>query len=210
MSVTDLLALTQELVEIPSTSHHEQALAARVVAELEGCEWLSIDRVADNVVARTHLGRPQRVVLAGHLDTVVPARPGVTPDGDVLWGVGAADMKGGLAVMLDLARTLEELSVDVTWCFYSCEEVARDQSGLEQLWRERPDLLAGDVAILGEPTDCRVEAGCQGTLRAVIALGGVRAHTARPFTGCNAIHRLAPVLDRVARLGRSIGGARRL
>jgi succinyl-diaminopimelate desuccinylase len=87
--------------------------------------------------------------------------------------------------------------VDVTWCFYACEEVARDQSGLEHLWRERPELLAGDAAILGEPTSCLVEAGCQGTMRAAITVGGLRAHTARPFTGRNAIHRLAPVLQKV-------------
>jgi succinyl-diaminopimelate desuccinylase len=107
--------------------------------------------------------------------------------------------------MLDLARALPEPTSDVTWCFYACEEVARDQSGLEELWRSRPDLLAGDAAVLGEPTGCLVEAGCQGTMRAVVTLGGVRAHTARPFTGRNAIHRLAAVLERVTEWeGRSI------
>ena len=103
-------------------------------------------------------------------------------------------MKGGLAVMLDLAGAVREPDVDVTWCFYACEEVGRQESGFTQLWETRPEFLAGDAAILGEPTDGFVEAGCQGTMRVVIHLGGLRAHTARPFTGNNAIHRLVPVL----------------
>ncbi len=154
------------------------------------------------MVARTELGRSQRLVLAGHLDTVPPndnARPRL--DGDTLWGVGSSDMKGGLAVMLDLATTVTEPGVDVTWCFYAREEIGRADSGLLQLWNERPDLLAGDAAILGEPTCALVEAGCQGTLRVRITLKGVRAHTARPFTGRNAIHRLGALIGAVADWG---------
>jgi succinyl-diaminopimelate desuccinylase len=155
--------------------------------------------VGDNVVARTSLGREHRLVLAGHLDTVPPGT-GADPlvDDDTVWGVGASDMKGGLAVMLDLATTVPEPSVDVTWCFYAREEISRNLSGLFELWEQRPELLEGDAAILGEPTLGLVEAGCQGTMRVQITLGGVRAHTARPFTGRNAIHRLAPLLHRVA------------
>jgi succinyl-diaminopimelate desuccinylase len=198
VSQTDLLALTTELVAVPSVSHHESVLADRVAAELGACDWLDVVRVGDNVVARTSLGRPHRLVVAGHLDTVPPAgNEAPWLDGEVLWGVGAADMKGGLAVMLDLARTIDRPAVDVTWCFYACEEVGRDESGLAQLWRDHPELLAADAAVLGEPTSALVEAGCQGTMRAVVHVGGVRAHTARPFTGRNAIHRLAPVLERV-------------
>lgn len=203
---TDLLALTTELVELPSVSHDEAALANRLTDDLSACRWLTVDRVGDNVIARTTLGRERRLVLAGHLDTVPPAgNASARLEGDVLWGVGSADMKGGIAVMLDVARTVPEPVVDVTWCFYACEEVERQHSGLAVLWQERPELLAGDAAVLGEPTACLVEAGCQGTMRAVITVGGVRAHTARPFTGTNAIHRLGPVLARVSEWeGRSV------
>jgi succinyl-diaminopimelate desuccinylase len=197
--VTDLLAATAELMAVPSLSHNERALADLVEQRLRGCVWLETERLGDNVVARTTGGHAQRLVLAGHLDTVPPndnAAPKL--DGDTLWGVGASDMKGGLAVMLELATSVAAPSIDVTWCFYACEEVGRDESGLLELWQKRPDLLVGDAAILGEPTGALVEAGCQGTMRIRISLRGVRAHTARPFTGRNAIHRLAPLLQKVA------------
>lgn len=199
MSPTDLVALTAELVAIPSTSRDEAALADWVASALSECGWLEVERVGQNVVARTHLNRSRRVVVAGHLDTVPPAaNEKARIEGDVVWGLGAADMKGGLAVMVALARELTAPVVDVTWCFYAREEVSRQESGLEEIWSVRPELLAADMAVLAEPTDARVEAGCQGTMRAVVRVGGVRAHTARPFTGVNAIHRLAPVLETVA------------
>lgn len=196
----DLLAETARLVDIASPSHHEAALADALQGRLEGVEWLTVERVGDNVVARTDLGRGRRVVLAGHLDTV-PARGNerAVVEGDRCRGLGAADMKGGLAVMADLAATLADPAVDVTYLFYVCEEVDQRHSGLLQLRESRPDLLAGDVAVLGEPTSCRVEAGCQGNLRASLTLGGRRAHTARPWMGVNAIHRLGPVVEAVER-----------
>jgi succinyl-diaminopimelate desuccinylase len=198
----NLLAATAELVAIPSVSHNEGVMAATVEKALAPCPWLTVERVGDNVVARTECGRSQRLVLAGHLDTVPPNdNAGARVDGDTVWGVGSSDMKGGLAVMLDLATTVAESAVDVTWCFYAREEVGRAESGLLQLWNERPDLLAGDAAILGEPTGALVEAGCQGTLRVRVTLRGVRAHTARPFTGRNAIHRLGALLGAVATWG---------
>jgi succinyl-diaminopimelate desuccinylase len=193
--VTDLLALTAALVDVPSVSHHEQAIADRLEAELRPVPWLTLDRHGDNVVARTTLGRDSRLVLAGHTDTV-PANGNerARVDGDTLFGLGASDMKSGLAVMLELARTVEDPALDVTYVFYAGEEVAAEHNGLGHLFRDRPDLVAGDVALLGEPTDGDVEAGCQGTLRVRVALTGARAHTARPWMGRNAIHRLGRML----------------
>jgi succinyl-diaminopimelate desuccinylase len=191
--VADLLARTAELVAVPSLSHHEAELADLVEAELRGVPWLVVDRLGDNVVARTDLGRPSRLLLAGHLDTV-PGDQGVRVEGDVLHGLGAADMKGALAVYLELARSLSEPLVDVTYVFYACEEVAAVHSGLAHLYRERPELLVGDAAICGEPTDGWIEAGCQGTMRLEITFAGVRAHTARPWTGVNAVHRMGRAL----------------
>ncbi len=191
----DLLARTAELVAIPSVSHDEAALADHVESVLQSQTALDVTRLGANVVGRTRLGRRRRVVLAGHLDTV-PANGNAVPriDGDTLWGLGSADMKGGVAVMLELASSLPDPAVDVTFAFYAGEEVARDHNGLLALAAAAPDLLEGDAAILGEPTGARIEAGCQGVLKVEVELGGVRAHTARPWMGTNAVHRLGPVL----------------
>jgi succinyl-diaminopimelate desuccinylase len=197
--VTDLLAATAALVAIPSVSHHEQAMADHIERRLLAAGDLTVDRVGDNIVARTALGRASRVILAGHTDTV-PVNGNATPrlDGDTLWGLGSADMKAGVAVMLELATNVRQPAVDITYVFYVCEEVAREHNGLVHLFDTRPDLMAGDVAILGEPTGGRVEAGCQGVLKLSATVRGRRAHTARPWTGENAIHRLVPVLDAIA------------
>ena len=198
MAAPDLLALTAELVDIASESHAEQAITDHLEAELRSLDHLRVERVGDNLVARTDLGRSTRVVLAGHTDTV-PANgnAGARIDGDVLWGLGAADMKGGVAVHLALARALPAPAVDVTYVFYAGEEVAAEHNGLGQLVRDRPDLVAGDVALLGEPTSGELEAGCQGTMRVEVRLHGQRAHSARPWTGRNAVHRLGAVLRAV-------------
>ncbi|HVA03256.1 MAG TPA: succinyl-diaminopimelate desuccinylase [Acidimicrobiales bacterium] len=198
--MTDLLALAAELVAIPSVSHHEAALADRVEADLRGSPHLEVQRFEDTVVARTMLGRPRRVILAGHLDTVPPFddRSGRL-DGDTLWGLGSVDMKGGLAVLLDLATAISAPAVDVTYVLYACEEVARRHNALARLAETNPDLLTADAAVLGEPTAGVVEAGCQGTMKAVVSVGGRRAHTARPWMGVNAVHRLAPVLVALGR-----------
>jgi succinyl-diaminopimelate desuccinylase len=107
-------------------------------------------------------------------------------------------MKGSLAVMLALAVDPAPRSVEVTWIFYAREEITRSESGLCEIAVLRPDLLQGDVAVLAEPTGGTVQAGCQGTLKVSVELAGKRAHTARPFTGRNAIHRMAAVITRVS------------
>ena len=194
-----LLDLTAELVAIPSVSHNEQEICAYVEAELRKLPWLEVERIGDNVVARTNLGRPSRLLLGGHLDTVPPSGPdgdvGLRRDGDILWGTGTSDMKGALAVYLMLAREVPEPSIDVSYVFYAREEVARKYSGLLELQAARPDLLECDAAILGEPTDGVVEAGCQGGLRASVRVAGKRAHAARAWMGENAVHGLAPLLS---------------
>ena len=193
--MTDLLALTAELVDIPSESFAERTIADHLEAELGQVPWLDVHRVGDNVIARTELFRPTRLVLAGHTDTVPAAgNDRARIEGDVLWGLGSTDMKSGLAVMLELARTVGEPAVDVTYVFYVAEEVAAEHNGLKHLFAERPDLLMGDVALLGEPTDGGIEAGCQGTMKVAITLAGRRSHTARPWMGRNAIHRAGAVL----------------
>jgi succinyl-diaminopimelate desuccinylase len=191
----DLLARTAELVAIPSPSHGEAALADHLAARLAAVGDLEVVRIGDNVVARTTGSAATRVLLAGHLDTV-PANGNEHPrvEGDVLWGLGTADMKSGLAVMEALATTRTRPPVELTFVLYTAEEVAREHSGLLAIERQRPDLLAADVAVLGEPTGAQVEAGCQGVLRVEVTIGGHRAHTARPWMGTNAVHRLAPVL----------------
>ena len=196
----DLLALAAELVDVPSLSHEESMLADAVEGDLSQVDALTVERLGDTVVARTDLGLPSRIVLAGHLDTVPgDTEAGAVVVGEVLQGLGAVDMKGGVAVMLALAVTITDPVMDTTFVFYPCEEVGREYNGLSRLASERPDLLAADAAVLGEPTSGLIEAGCQGTLHADINFGGSRAHTARPFMGVNAIHRVGPTLELLSR-----------
>jgi len=192
----DLFALTAALVDIPSESHNEAEITDVIEAELTPLTHLAVARIGHNIVARTELGRERRIVLGGHTDTV-PANGNdrARVDGDVLWGLGTSDMKGGVAIILDLARQVTAPAVDVTYVLYACEEVGIEDNGLREIAAERPDLLEADVALLGEPTDGAVEAGCQGTLRMKLVLAGERAHTARAWMGKNAIHRLGDVLD---------------
>ncbi|MFG2906205.1 succinyl-diaminopimelate desuccinylase [Kitasatospora sp. NPDC048286] len=192
--------LTARLVDFPSVSGDEQALADAVEAALRGYPHLTVDRHGNNVVARTDLGRAERVVLAGHLDTVPIADnlPSYV-EGDLLYGCGTSDMKSGVAVQLRLAATLPEPNRDLTFVFYDCEEVEAHRNGLGHLAKDHPEWLAGDFAVLMEPSGAMVEGGCQGTLRAQVRLTGVRAHAARSWLGDNAIHHAAEVLTRLER-----------
>ncbi|MGW4804249.1 succinyl-diaminopimelate desuccinylase [Kitasatospora sp. NPDC004272] len=191
--------LTARLVDFPSVSGEEAALADAVEAALRALPHLTVDRYGNNVVARTHFGRAERVVLAGHLDTV-PIADNVPShvEGDLLYGCGTSDMKSGVAVQLRLAATLTDANRDVTYVFYDCEEVEAARNGLGHLFATHPDWLAGDFAVLLEPSGAVVEGGCQGSLRADVTLTGVRAHAARSWLGDNAIHKAAEVLRRLA------------
>ncbi len=195
-----LLELAGELVNIPSVSGSEADIASFAESILCSRNNLEVVRLGDNVLARTKGARTARILLAGHLDTVPPPSgpaatgSGARIEGGVLEGLGAVDMKGGVAVLLELTKEAAAAEVEVTVLLYACEEVGRARSGLLALARERPDLLACDAAVLAEPTAGVVEAGCQGTLRLQVTLAGKRAHTARPWMGTNALHRLAGVL----------------
>jgi succinyl-diaminopimelate desuccinylase len=191
--------LTAAIVDVESVSGSEAVLADRIEATLRGLPHLSVVRDGDAVVARTTLGRDRRVLLGGHLDTVPVA--GNLPsrlDGSTLYGCGTSDMKSSLAVMLRLAALLVEPRYDVTYVFYDNEEVEAERNGLGRLSRNHRDLLDADLAILMEPTGGAVEAGCQGTLRAVVTVPGVRAHSARAWLGTNAIHATGALLSRLA------------
>jgi succinyl-diaminopimelate desuccinylase len=190
--------LTVQLVDIESVSRNEQAIADSVEAALRGLGHLAVSRHRNTVVARTELGRGERVVIAGHLDTVpvndnLPARR----EGDLLHGLGTCDMKGGDAVILRLAATIPEPVRDVTFILYEAEEIDSEFNGLNLLSRSHPDLVQGDFAILMEPSNAEVEAGCQGTLRVEVRATGERAHSARSWKGINAIHRAGPILERL-------------
>ncbi|TYB46655.1 succinyl-diaminopimelate desuccinylase [Actinomadura chibensis] len=191
--VTDL---TAAIVDVESVSGGERALADAVEEALRAVPHLEVVRDGNSVVARTGLGRAERVVLAGHLDTVplngnLPSRV----EGDRLYGCGTTDMKSGVAVALRLAATVPEPTRDVTYVFYDCEEIEAERNGLRKLAADRPDLLAGDFAVLMEPTGGLIEGGCQGTLRAEVTAEGERAHSARAWMGSNAIHSAGRILD---------------
>ncbi|GGX06311.1 succinyl-diaminopimelate desuccinylase [Streptomyces chryseus] len=196
----DAPALTARLVDFPSVSGDEKALADAIEEALRALPHLTVDRYGNNVVARTHLGRAERVVLAGHIDTVpiadnVPSR---LDDNGVLWGCGTSDMKSGVAVQLRIAATVPAPNRDLTFVFYDNEEVAAHLNGLGHVADAHPDWLAGDFAVLLEPSDAQVEGGCQGTLRVLLRTAGERAHSARGWMGSNAIHSAAPILARLA------------
>jgi succinyl-diaminopimelate desuccinylase len=115
-----------------------------------------------------------------------------------IWGRGACDMKGGIAVQLAAAARLTAPNRDVTWIFYDNEEVDEQLNGLNRLAQEHPEQLSGSFAILCEPSKARIEGGCQGTMRIRVELSGVAAHSARSWMGHNAIHDAGAVLQRLA------------
>jgi succinyl-diaminopimelate desuccinylase len=194
----DVVTLTEQLVDIESVSGDEEAIADAVESRLSTLGHLEVRRFGNTVVARTHHGHPERVVIAGHLDTVpvngnLPARR----DEEHLHGLGTCDMKGGVAVALRIAATMPVTNRDITFLFYECEEVEEHRNGLKLLGESHPELLEADFAILMEPSDAVVEAGCQGTMRVDVTTRGERAHSARSWRGVNAIHAAAEVLDRL-------------
>jgi succinyl-diaminopimelate desuccinylase len=195
--------LTRQICDIESVSGNERELADAIEAALAGYPHLEVIRDGDTIVARTTLGRAQRVIIAGHIDTVplnknLPTRFETLAGVDYLWGRGTVDMKAGTAVQLKLAAELTDPAVDVTWMWYDHEEVSAELNGLGRLAKNRPDLFVGDFAILGEPSNSQVEGGCNGNLRIEVRTYGLRAHSARGWVGDNAIHKAASILDTLA------------
>ncbi|GAA0034956.1 succinyl-diaminopimelate desuccinylase [Brevibacterium metallidurans] len=212
-AIDDPAELTGRLCAIESVSGNEGTIADAVVTVLEAISAgdgpdLEILRDGDTIVARTRLGREERIVIAGHLDTVpvegnLPPRRMVLETGEaagdeVIWGRGACDMKAGVAMALTAASALRDPIRDVSWVFYDHEEVDAALNGLGRVSRNHPDWLAGDFAILGEPSNASVEGGCNGTIRVDVTTSGTRAHSARAFMGVNAIHAAAEVLTRLS------------
>jgi len=190
--------LTVQLVDIESVSRNEQAIADAVEDALRELDHLSVTRHGHTVVARTELGRGERVVIAGHLDPVplndnLPARR----EGELLHGLGTCDMKGGDAVILRLAATVPEPNRDVTFILYEAEEIDSEFNGLNLLSQSHPELMEADFAILMEPSNAEAEAGWRGPLRVEVRATGERAHSARSWKGVNAIHRATPILERL-------------
>lgn len=198
----DLVTLLRTITDVESVSGNERELADLVEDALRRLPHLEVHRDGDAVIARTQLGRTQRVVIAGHLDTVPVANnlPSSLEQGEFglhVVGRGTCDMKGGVAVQLKLAAELTAPSRDITWIFYDHEEVSAEENGLRRVAENSPDLLAADFAVLMEPTSTAIEGGCQGTCRISITVDGRAAHSARSWLGVNAIHGLADVLERL-------------
>jgi succinyl-diaminopimelate desuccinylase len=197
---SDVVTLTSALCDIESVSGDEQAIADAIEGALRQLSHLEVTRDGHAVIARTNLGRNERVVLAGHVDTVPVTDPPNLPtrrEGDNLVGRGTCDMKGGVAIQLRLAAALSEPTRDITFVFYDCEEVEIERNGLARIRRNTPELLEADFAVLLEPTDGAVEGGCKGTLAAEVTATGKAAHSARPWNGHNAIHESATILGRL-------------
>jgi succinyl-diaminopimelate desuccinylase len=203
---SDVTRLTAAVCDIESVSLGEAALADAIEVAVRALGHLEVTRIGNTVVARTALGRSERVVLAGHIDTVpittdppnLPTRRVQAGGAEVLWGRGTVDMKGGVAVMLRVAHVLTAPSRDITFVFYEAEEIDSRFNGLLHVEEQHPELVTdADFAVLLEPTDARVEGGCKGTLRAEVTTKGIAAHSARPWKGHNAIHDAAEILTRL-------------
>jgi succinyl-diaminopimelate desuccinylase len=198
----DVVELTRAICDIESVSGNEKELADAIESALAKYSHLEVIRDGDAIVARTHFGHANRVVIAGHIDTVpvaenLPTKLLPMEREQVLWGRGTVDMKAGVAVQLKLAATMTEINTDVTWIFYDHEEVEASLNGLGRLARNRPELLDASFAILCEPTSAQIEGGCNGTIRVVVRARGVKAHSARAWMGKNAIHGTAEILNRL-------------
>ncbi|HEX2103040.1 MAG TPA: succinyl-diaminopimelate desuccinylase [Solirubrobacteraceae bacterium] len=199
-----LAARTLELIDVPSESRDEDALAAHVLRVLRDGGVDARD-ASDTCVLAGVTAKADRplVLLAGHLDTV-PAqgnRPGRRADGAV-HGLGAADMKGAVAVMVELALggLGARASVDVGYVFFGREELPVVHSALSPLLAREPGLRTADAVIVMEPTANAIHAGCLGNINARWTFHGRSGHSARPWLADNAIHRAAAGIAALAQI----------
>ena len=204
LDTSNLVELTMAICDIESVSGNEKELADAIESALAGYDHLEVIRDGDAIVARTHFGHANRVIIAGHIDTVpvadnLPTKLLPMEREQVLWGRGTVDMKAGVAVQLKLAAAMTKANTnkDITWVFYDHEEVEASLNGLGRISRNRPELLDASFAILCEPTNAQIEGGCNGTIRVEVRARGVKAHSARAWMGKNAVHGAAEILNRL-------------
>jgi succinyl-diaminopimelate desuccinylase len=197
-----LAARTLELVDVMSESRHEEAIR-ELVRGLVPPSFASVYEGDEAFFwARERRRGSPFLVLAGHYDTVPPQGnlPGRL-EGGAVHGCGASDMKGGVAVALELVRelaTLEPGPVDVGLLLFGREELPAEYNPLPALFERCLLASEADLAILLEPTDLAIHAGCAGALTARIHFHGVSGHSARPWLARNALHAAIEGLARVA------------
>lgn len=192
----DLAERTLQLCQIRSPLGEEAEIAAYVARETSG------QRIGNAVVCGEVTGARPAVLLAGHLDTV-PLQPGDFParrENGRVHGRGASDMKGALAVMIELWKRLDRaaLPVELLLLFYDREEGPIAGNGLVPALTRRPDLRKASLALCLEPTDLGLQIGCCGSLHATLVFAGRSAHSARPWQGENAIHKAGALLSHLA------------
>ncbi len=193
MEQGELGALAASLIDIPSVSRNETAIADFVEAYLAKVSHVEVRRSGNTVWAKGLGTEGPATLVAGHLDTV-PGELKRARNGGNVFGRGAVDMKGGVAVMLALAATQRRTRVTYVW--YPCEEIDASENGLRKLSQSHPEVLRCARGVVLEPTAGALEAGCQGTLRLRMEVDGLRAHTARPWKGTNALVRAAAMVAR--------------
>jgi succinyl-diaminopimelate desuccinylase len=191
------------LCQIPSPIGEERALCDAVAERLSAARTAApVRRYGDSLVVPLSRGTGgPHVVLAGHLDVVRTEHEGPPRiEGERLYGAGAADMKSGVCLMLDLAERQRRPNADLTLVFYAREEGPFAENELGRVLAEDPEVTRADVAIALEPSDNKLQLGCGGSLHAAVTFTGKTAHSARPWQGENAIHKAAGLLARLGAL----------